>query len=195
MTMNDIAALDPDTRFDMLFSRACIEDVLARYCRALDRCDIDLLRSLFWPDGHDDHGMYVGGIAGFVEFSMATLRTMERTMHLIANCVIDFDDANHARAETYIVAWHDIAESLGDRHLVAGGRYLDRFERRAGEWRILERTQVADWHQMQHSTMNYDCPIFEKITKRGGRFPDDPAFGFLDPPPREAGAGVANKGV
>jgi hypothetical protein len=174
--------MDAASKLDLLFSRSAIQDLLARYCRALDRGDIDLLRSVYWPDGHDDHGMYVGNIADFVEFSMSTLRTMKRTMHLIANCVIDFDDADHARSETYIVAWHDIEAGLGDTHLVAGGRYLDKFERRDGEWRIIERTQLADWHQMQHSTMNYDSPIFEKITKRGGRFPDDPAFGFLAPP-------------
>jgi hypothetical protein len=180
-TMNDYRNLDRDAAFDLLFSRATIQDVLARYCRALDRCDIELLKSTFWPDGHDDHGMFVGNISDFADFSMATLRTMDRTMHLIANCVIDFDDPDHAHSETYVAAWHDIPHDLGATHIVAGGRYLDRFERRSGEWRIFERVFVADWHQIQHSTANLENALSAQITKRGGRFPDDPAFGFLSP--------------
>jgi hypothetical protein len=38
---------------------------------------------------------------------------------------------------------------------------------------------VADWHQMQHSTMNLDNHLSANIKKKGARFPDDPAFEFL----------------
>lgn len=177
MTMNDIAKLDRESVLDILLARATIQDLLARYSRGLDRCDRELLKSLFWPDGRNS--LFDGSIDELAEYAMTALRTMERTMHLLGNCVIDFDDADHARSETYIVAWHDIKGDLGDKHLVAGGRYLDRFERRSGEWRFLERTFVADWHQIQHSTMNLDNHLSAQIKKRGARFPEDPAFAFL----------------
>jgi hypothetical protein len=180
MTMNDVAKLDKDSVLDILLSRATIQDLLARYSRGLDRCDGEILKSLFWPDGRN--AFFDGSIAELADYAIKTLHTMERTMHMIANCVLDFDDADHARSETYIVAWHDIKEDLGDKHLVAGGRYLDKFERRAGEWRFLERTFIADWHQIQHSTMNLDNHLSAQIKKRGARFPDDPAFGFLNTP-------------
>ena len=32
--------------------------------------------------------------------------------------------------------------------MTAGGRYVDRFERRHGEWRIAERTVVVDWQRI-----------------------------------------------
>jgi hypothetical protein len=182
MNMYGGANPDRDPALDLLISRAAIQDLIARYCRAVDRCDIDLLKSVYWPDGRHDHGMFVGSISDFADFSMATVKTMERAMHLVGNCVIDFDDPDHARSETYLVSWHDVPGALGETHLAAGGRYLDRFERRSGEWRILERVFVADWHQMQHSTMNSNNPLSAKISKRGGRFPNDPAFGFLNPP-------------
>jgi hypothetical protein len=184
--------MDREAALDMLLARATIQDILARYSRALDRCDIDILKSVFWPDAHDDHGMFVGNIDEFAEFSMKTLATMDRTMHLVANCVIDFDDADHARSETYIVAWHDIAGDIATSHLVAGGRYLDRFERRSGEWRILERVFISDWHQSQYSTANWDGAMLAQITRRGGRFPNDPAFGFLDPAGAVAGPVTAD---
>ena len=36
--------------------RALITDLIHRYSRAVDRLDADLLRSVYWPDGTDDHG-------------------------------------------------------------------------------------------------------------------------------------------
>jgi hypothetical protein len=177
MTLNDVARLDKDAAFDMLLSRAVIEDLIARYSRGADRCDGDLLRSLFWPDAR--HSLFDGSIDGFADFAIKTLSSMERTMHLIANCVLEFDDADHARSETYVVAWHDIKGGIGDSHLIGGGRYLDRFERRSGEWRFSERTYVGDWHQIQQSTMGLNSHLAAQIPKQGGRFPEDPAFGFL----------------
>jgi hypothetical protein len=35
----------------------------------------------------------------------------------------------------------------GERDTCIGGRYLDRFERRDGEWRIAERVMLYDWFQ------------------------------------------------
>jgi hypothetical protein len=32
--------------------------------------------------------------------------------------------------------------------MTAGGRYVDRFERRAGQWKIAERTVVVDWQRV-----------------------------------------------
>jgi hypothetical protein len=179
VTMNNIAKLDRETALDMLLSRATIQDLMARYCRGIDRCDPDILKSVFWPDGCND--LFEGSINEFAESVIKRLGAMERTMHMIANFIIDFEDADHARSETYIVAWHDVKGPLGETHFVGGGRYLDRFERRQGEWRILERTYVADWHQIQHSTMNLNSDLYAQAKKLGARFPEDPAFDFLAP--------------
>jgi 3-phenylpropionate/cinnamic acid dioxygenase small subunit len=174
---------------DMLVSRAAIQDALARYCQSLDRRDKERLKTVFWPDGHDDHGMYVGNIQDFIDFSMESLKTFDRTMHMIANCVIEFDDRDHARSETYLVAYHDLpGGETGTMHVVAGGRYLDKFERRSGEWRILERTYILDWNQNGPSTSDWDGEMYAQLTRRGQRFPDDAAFGFLKSPDERANA-------
>jgi hypothetical protein len=39
-----------------------------------------------------------------------------------------------------------------DYHYHAGGRYLDRFERRGGEWRIFARVLVRDWYEIVEGT-------------------------------------------
>ena len=51
-----------------LIDRTRIYDVLTRYCRALDRCDVDLMRSVYWDDARDDHGVFNGGAQEFAEF-------------------------------------------------------------------------------------------------------------------------------
>jgi hypothetical protein len=175
--MGESVKRDPEV--DMLLSRAKIQDLLARYCQSLDRCDIDRLRTIFWPEA--THSMFDGSILDFPDFSMAQLRTMDSTMHSLANCVIEFDGCDRARSETYAIAHHEIPSEKGQTYVVAGGRYLDRFERRSGEWRILERIYLIDWHQIYRSTQDWDDAMVSMITRRGGRFPNDESFGFFRP--------------
>src|SRR3546814_828638 len=52
---------------DELASRARISDILLLYCRALDRCDVELMKSLYWVDDVDNHGVLNGGAAAFAE--------------------------------------------------------------------------------------------------------------------------------
>jgi uncharacterized protein (DUF1330 family) len=177
--MNESMSTDREAAIDMLLSRVAIQDLLARYSQALDRCDIDRLKAIFWPEAK--HSMFDGNIMDFTDFSMATLRTMDSTMHSLANFVIEFDDSDHAHSETYGIAYHEIPGALGGTYIIAGGRYLDRFERRSGEWRILERFYVIDWNQIQRSTQDWEGAMVTEIKKRGGRFPDDPSFGFFRP--------------
>jgi hypothetical protein len=35
----------------------------------------------------------------------------------------------------------------GERDTCIGGRYLDRFEKRGPEWRIIDRVMLYDWEQ------------------------------------------------
>ncbi|SHM65895.1 SDR family NAD(P)-dependent oxidoreductase [Cryptosporangium aurantiacum] len=54
-------------------------------------------------------------------------------------CDIDGDTAH---AETYYLF---VGRNRDDSNWLAGGRYLDRLERRNGEWRISLRTNVIEW--------------------------------------------------
>ena len=38
-----------------LADREAIRDCLYRYCRGVDRCDEQMLRSAYWEDAYDDH--------------------------------------------------------------------------------------------------------------------------------------------
>ncbi|HEY0746003.1 MAG TPA: nuclear transport factor 2 family protein [Steroidobacteraceae bacterium] len=113
--------------------------------RALDRLDRDLLKSQFWPEAQIDYGsIYRGPIEGFLDTAMAFQGSMRDTQHLVGNILISVQTET-ASAESYVHAQHVIAQDSGLVQLIVGGRYLDRFERRASEWRLRFRTEIIDW--------------------------------------------------
>jgi hypothetical protein len=53
---------DLSARLRTLLDRQEIADVVARYCRGIDRRDFDLVRACYHPDGADRHTGFSGGI-------------------------------------------------------------------------------------------------------------------------------------
>ncbi|UZW57080.1 nuclear transport factor 2 family protein [Sphingobium sp. JS3065] len=125
-----------------LIDRQEIMDCLTRYCRGVDRLDKDLLLSAYHADAQDDHGVFVGKAADFWDWvHEAHSIGQKRTMHTIMNhmCEIDGDVAH---GETYCVYYGHNADDSFD---ITGCRYIDRFERRDGVWRIADRICVIEW--------------------------------------------------
>ncbi|GAA4809961.1 nuclear transport factor 2 family protein [Sphingosinicella ginsenosidimutans] len=128
----------------LLDKQACVE-LVYRFARGLDRCDEAIVRSVFHADGTDDHGQFKGTVDEFVAWVFPVLATMERTQHVIGNVLVEVD-GDRAWAESYFVAYHDLVNAYGGSlRTTVAGRYLDRFERRGGEWRISHRKFVSDW--------------------------------------------------
>lgn len=137
-----------DEELSLLLDERAIGAVLLRYCRGIDRCDEELLRSVYHPRAYDDHSVYQGDAEGFVEFVLPMLRqAYVATQHTIHNCSIEVD-GDHAGAETYCVAYHWRRDESAQMWVdILGCRYIDRFERRDGSgWRIAHRVVVHDWN-------------------------------------------------
>jgi hypothetical protein len=144
-----------DAVAELLDKQACVE-LVYRLARAIDRCDEALLRSLFHPDATDDHGVFHGTAAGFADWVMPVLHGMKRTQHCIANVLIEVH-GDTAYGESYFTAHHALPQPEGsDLYMVAAGRYLDRFERRGGPWRIAHRQACYDWNAAAPSTDSWD---------------------------------------
>ncbi len=125
-----------------------IRDVAKRYCRGVDRLDPDEMKSAYWPEATDDHGTFVGNAHEFVEHCMVSHLRWRSTNHTIMNHTIDLDeDGVHARGEAYNVSY--LFQKEADVLDTWWGRYLDRYEKRGDEWRIIERVCV---HEGTHST-------------------------------------------
>ncbi|MDP4605480.1 MAG: nuclear transport factor 2 family protein [Erythrobacter sp.] len=154
--------------------RRAIAEVLARYCRGIDRCDGALLAAVFTPDARIDYGDGAKTPAETIPGLMAGLGAMRLTQHNIANTVMQITGAT-AKAETLCVALHLIPSPDGEIELVVGGRYLDRLTKSAGQWRIAERLYVMDWNRSAPSTMQTAGGLFDGLQRRGARGDNDPS--------------------
>ncbi|ORL10072.1 nuclear transport factor 2 family protein [Prescottella equi] len=129
-----------------LIDKQEITEVLYRYARAVDRKDFDRVADCYFPDAIDNHGGYVGTVAGLIEDMKSRHATIDSSLHYVTNVLIDLD-GDTADVESYCLCY------LRQAPAVAGGpqsratvkcRYVDRFERRDGQWRIADRIVVFD---------------------------------------------------
>lgn len=163
-------------QLERLADRLAIEEVLARYCRGIDRCDPAELERVFAPDASIDYGDGPSPRDAAIADLMEGLGAMRLTHHNIGNVICEID-GERARAETYCVAHHLFGgPDGGEIELVVGGRYLDRLARGAdAAWRITERLYVMDWNRTGPSTMQTAGALFDRLQRRGARAPDDPS--------------------
>ncbi len=166
-----------DEELQSLHDRMAIQDVLVTYCRGIDRCDINLLKSVYWPDATDDHGSFNGNAHEFCDHVIPALKTMHRTMHSITNMYVELE-GHRAKAETYCVAYHSLDGEGGLQDMIVAGRYLDVLEKRMLKWKIAKRVYVMDWNQNQPSTAEWEAGLFGQLKTRGARFPEDPWYQF-----------------
>lgn len=155
--------------------RLAIMDVLNRYARGIDRCDLAVLREVWWPEAVADYGTGEINAVAWSEGVVPALAAMRRTQHFLGNMLIDIDGAQ-ATAETYCRAWHEVDSPDGPQEMDVGGRYLDRLERRGDDWRLLHRRYVLDWSRNGPSTAQWDGPLYGTLTRHGKRMPDDPLY-------------------
>jgi ketosteroid isomerase-like protein len=121
-----------------LEARTAIEDCLKRFARAVDRQDWTLARSLYHDDAFDDHGFFKGPPDAFLAHIAKLHEVQEHSMHFNTNVLIEFESRTRAFVETYVL----VLQRFADRRVSASARYLDRFEKRSGEWRVAHRTLV-----------------------------------------------------
>lgn len=140
--MTDTAAIET------LIARQHIADVIYRYARGIDRLDMPLVLACYHAGAYDDHGSFAGTAEEFVAWAEPFLRRWTATMHFMGNMLIEIDGAV-ARAETYAVAYHRREDADGNgKDDVLGIRYVDRFERRDGVWKIAHRVVATEWRRV-----------------------------------------------
>lgn len=160
-----------DAALQELLDKAAIERVLFDYCAGIDRCDEELLRSVYHPGATDDHGVFTGDAGDFITYALSSLRRDLATQHLVSNIRIDLD-GDTAKVECYLLARHAQEPESGRRLITFAGRYLDRFERREGVWKIADRLVVIDWQKVEPTE---HAPGHKRFTA-GGRKPEDVSY-------------------
>ena len=146
-----------------LAAREAIREVANRYAQGVDHLDAELMRSAYWPDAIDDHGVVVGNAWEFVDRVMASHTRWAWTMHSTTNHSIELaDDGVTATGELYNVTYLQPP----DRATLSiwYGRYLDRYEQRDAEWRLIHRTcaHLATEVRTIDATMPIDTSRFKQ---------------------------------
>lgn len=194
------AAADPALARELreLADRRQCYEVLTRYCRALDRLDLEMLKSVYFPDAIDEHGVFTGNAHEFCEFIVTQVAEwFEVATHAICNVHMTYY-GDVMCTESYLISYAAVeggpekvagvqgasylsrigfdGRASGRHVFLMGGRYVDRLERRDGEWRIARRQVVMDWNENFPSGTVSDEGMFATLTLRGTRSTDDPVY-------------------
>ena len=135
-----------EARLQRMLDHFEITQVLAEYTHGCDRCDIPHMASVYWDESWDDHGSVKAPGPEFARLmTERVLAETEALSHQLGQSLIRVEGDN-AGAETWFLA---ASCSRGEDGILVnnllGGRYVDKLERRDGEWRISHRVVVKDW--------------------------------------------------
>ena len=153
---------------ERMADRVMIQDVVYRWCRAVDRLDREGMLEVFYPGAIDSHGPYIGPVEGLVDWVMTRHEPIPFSGHFIGNMLIEFAAEDVALVESYVRTIQQYpASAKGQLSQLTGGasgspdravdmftssRYLDRMEKRDGIWKIAHRTLIQDWKQLVEVT-------------------------------------------
>lgn len=193
---------DSETMLRELHARQKIHDAIIRYCRGVDHRDESLIRSAYHPDAMDERGVFKGSVEDYIPRTLTGNPDIVNKRHAICNEYVEFDeiDPNTAYSESVVIGC--MVRRGGDNYILSFSscRYLDRFECRNGDWRIIDRKVVLDWEFNTPSTGNEGTQLTTGML-RGLFSPSDPSFGlgfrrWSDKPPvpvsEERTKGVGN---
>lgn len=169
------AARDADVlaALAVLLDKQAIADTLARYCRGVDRIDLELMRSVFHVDAVADYGaMFNGSGYEFADFIAQVHPAMEAHSHHIGGITIAVA-GDRAGSECYVIVRLRSRSAEGvATDTISHGRYVDRWERRDGVWRIAHRQYL----HVLDDTRDVETIMFEP---GGSRDRADPSYDVL----------------
>lgn len=159
-----------------------IRQVMYAYARGVDRAEQALIAPTFHDDAYDDHGNFKGDKNTTLAALNASSKNPATTasFHHLGNILIDLQ-GDTAKVETYFMAVQRKEEEGKTYTRTRAGRYLDRFEKRAGVWAVSHRVVVDDWSRLDEvvQTAREVGPDNYHAT----RTPADPSYalqGFVD---------------
>ena len=155
--MNDI-----NSKVQELLDKQSIRELVYLYCRAADRHDNELMRTLYHEDAFDDHGSFFKGKAmDFIDMLPEIQKSMGILHHNVTTHNIKLNGLK-AQGETYIIAFHQVLSVEGNFDVLIGGRYFDEYEKRNDVWKFSSRAVDADWVYVNDpSKVNLTHPMIQ----------------------------------
>jgi ketosteroid isomerase-like protein len=151
---------ETNPRLENLMSKMEIQETLMRYGRGVDRADEALLKSCYHPDAIEEHGStYAGPAHEYIEGAVVRIRQMGTMAHYLCNIHIELE-GDLAWVESYVLTFARFKRDGESFDTLTGGRICDKFERRAGEWKIAHRKMTFDWNRDMPSQEGWCLGLF-----------------------------------
>ncbi|NCG39936.1 MAG: hypothetical protein GWP30_02975 [Actinobacteria bacterium] len=117
-------------------AHAAITETILNYAEYVDGGEIELWAGLFCQDAIFDEGQPVQGRAAIQALLPKLLRSFTATAHHISNIRIERTGLAHAKATSYVHAWH---RKVDGTDFEFWGRYVDALTFEENAWRFSSR--------------------------------------------------------
>jgi hypothetical protein len=165
-----------EQRLQELLDKEEIRQAMYSYARGTDRCHRELIEGAYHDDAWDDHGNFQGGRDAVADIIASNRAGATNSMHHLGNILIELlDDAANV---AYFMACQTLEHDGKTYTRLRAGRYLDRFERRDGRWRIARRMVIDDWSRLDELVAV--APSITPECKQGSRDATDASYQLSD---------------
>lgn len=129
-----------------------------RYADAIDACDLERFLAIFTKDArlriyHPDADEPFADLSGHDQLQVVPGRMQDmfaQTMHVMTNHLVDIDGES-ASGTVLCTARHLTIDRENSMNVMI--RYIDRYERRDGAWKIIDRQIRFLWSE-QHTVID-----------------------------------------
>lgn len=163
-------------QLESLQAKQDLHELVARYCTGVDRRDRALLETLWWPEATMDFGLFAGPAVQFCELICADNPAVEISFHFTSNELFEID-GDQAIGRHYVIGASSLLVDGEATQQQVGGRYLDTYARRDGQWKFTKRLFVLDWNANQPSSAIWDKGI-GAVVARGRSDRADVSYSF-----------------
>jgi hypothetical protein len=146
----------------LVYDRQQISEALYIYCRAVDRVDRELGYTIWHDDAKVDYGdaIYCGSGRGVIDYICDSHLKGVVHSHQITNIIFKFD-SEYALTEAYVTSGMRMMLEGELTQVTTRGRYLDRWSRSGGPWRIERRYFVGDFDDVRTAKSGSIPPRFK----------------------------------
>jgi hypothetical protein len=139
-----------ERRLQLLLDKQDIYELMCRYTRGVDRFDKDLVQSCFWPEATaifplSLDAVYDGPYSDYLDIDVESWKPYTSQQHYLANHLVEID-GDRALGETYQYSFYwKVPGDDPTLNSQNSGRYIDHYERRDGQWRIIHREFIRNF--------------------------------------------------
>lgn len=164
--------------FEELLEKQTIREKLHLYCRSFDRMDRELAMTIWHPDGTAHYpGQEPVAFLDMFDVSEAGRRRLQRSSHQVTSVLVELREEGKAVSEAYGFARAQEPPVDGrtvEHHWTV--RWLDRWSKRGGDWRIDHRQVVVDLYSRE-TIGHCELPLAPENTPQRDR--SDPVYALF----------------